>query len=62
MNGCGRKLNIIQQTTCKCNKCDKLYCTKHRLPEYHNCCYNYKVRSDEEIKRFIEKTNVLIKK
>ena len=62
MNGCSGKLNIIQQTMCKCNKCDKFYCTKHRLAEYHDCSFNYRVKTEEEIKRFIEKNKCVNRK
>lgn len=26
----------------KCNKCDKIFCIKHRCPENHECCHDHK--------------------
>ena len=37
---CKCKLNIIE-TTFVC-KCTKIFCMTHRLPEYHECTYDYK--------------------
>jgi hypothetical protein len=36
--GCKKKLKL---TTFAC-KCSFKYCDKHRIPEDHNCSYNYK--------------------
>ena len=35
---CSKKLPII---SLKC-KCTLEFCSVHRLPEYHNCTYDYK--------------------
>ena len=37
-NKCKKKLKI-SDFPCRC---EKTYCNKHRLPEYHNCIVNYK--------------------
>ena len=53
-----QKNNICQADNCN-NKlrlsdlhciCNKIFCIKHRLPEYHNCSYNYKYTQQEENK------------
>ena len=36
---CKNKLNIVdKQIVCKCGL---VFCSKHRLPEYHECTYDY---------------------
>jgi len=37
--GCKKKLTILHQYECRCGL---LYCIKHKLPELHDCKYNYK--------------------
>ena len=39
---CVKKVTLLEQTTCKCNKCSQYYCTKHRLMESHACVYDPK--------------------
>ena len=34
-------------------KCEKYHCMQHRLPETHNCNYNFK-NTEKEIKKNIE--------
>jgi predicted nucleic acid binding AN1-type Zn finger protein len=37
---CENKLTLVEQNIiCKCNR---TYCTKHRLPHTHNCNFNFK--------------------
>lgn len=31
----------IQQLPFKCHRCNKTFCTEHRLPENHNCEYKH---------------------
>jgi predicted nucleic acid binding AN1-type Zn finger protein len=38
MPGCNKKLNIISFTC----KCEKKYCSIHRMPESHACTFDYK--------------------
>lgn len=35
---CNRKLKLVNYAC----KCKKIYCKIHRLPETHNCFYDYK--------------------
>ena len=49
---CNKKLGL---TVTKC-KCLKLFCSLHRLPEDHDCSYDY-VKNGREI---LEKNNPLI--
>ena len=37
--GCKKKLGMLNQYKCRCNL---MFCTKHQLPELHDCKYNYK--------------------
>lgn len=39
IDGCTKKLGLIP-FICRCKK---EYCVKHRLPETHNCVFNYKI-------------------
>jgi len=54
INECGRKIGLIDQTTCKCNKCSQFYCKIHRLAEDHKCSYNFKEKNEEEVRKYIE--------
>ncbi len=38
MDGCNKRLKL---TDMEC-RCENRYCSKHRLPECHNCNVNYK--------------------
>jgi hypothetical protein len=42
MKACGKRLTFMEQTTCKCSKCDRNYCTLHRLAETHACPHDFK--------------------
>lgn len=39
-NICKKKISIIEEIMAKC-KCNNYYCTLHRLPENHNCEFDY---------------------
>lgn len=41
---CCKKLKI---TDLKC-RCGNKYCYIHRLPENHNCCFNFKLEQKEK--------------
>jgi len=41
---CKKKLTL---TDMPC-RCTLIFCTKHRLPEQHNCCYDFKIENAEE--------------
>lgn len=51
---CLKKISLIEQTTCKCNKCSQYYCTKHRLMEAHTCAYDCKEKKKEEVQKYID--------
>jgi hypothetical protein len=38
-DGCKKKLSNVEKTI-KC-VCNNTYCSKHRMPETHKCCYDY---------------------
>ena len=44
--GCRKKLKLIKF---KC-KCERTFCTLHRLPEQHFCNYDYKNQLDTDKK------------
>jgi len=37
---CRCKISLTQEITNKC-KCGKLFCNKHKMPEQHNCTYDW---------------------
>ncbi len=43
---CNRKLKL---TDFAC-KCEKIFCKIHRLPEDHNCIYDYKENNNKQKK------------
>ena len=43
---CQKKLKITENYTCKCNR---NFCLKHRLPEQHNCDFDYKKEGKEKL-------------
>ena len=42
--GCTKKIKI---TDYPC-KCEKMYCKFHKLPENHNCSYDYKENNNKQ--------------
>ena len=44
---CNKKVGIMP-FTCKCSSTN-LFCSQHRLPEYHNCTYNWIKEGKEKI-------------
>lgn len=50
---CNKK--VLMYFTCRCNN---HYCIKHKLPENHNCNYDYK--KDKIIMESIENKKILI--
>ena len=41
---CNKKLKLVNF---KC-KCDKIFCAFHRMPEQHNCLYDFKTEEEGE--------------
>ena len=37
--GCKKKLSMLNQYKCRCGL---MFCSKHKLPESHDCSYDYK--------------------
>ena len=52
MKDCKKKLGIIKMSC----KCGKFFCIIHRLPENHNCTYDF----ETEGKKRIEKENPVV--
>jgi predicted nucleic acid binding AN1-type Zn finger protein len=50
---CNRKLKM---SDFKCF-CQNIFCIHHRLPEEHNCNFDFKTRDRENLKKSIE-TNI----
>ena len=43
---CNRKLKLTDYAC----KCEKIFCKIHRLPEDHNCVYDYKENNNKQKK------------
>ena len=43
--GCGKKLGLLPNLC----RCDKAFCFKHRLPETHECKYDYKNNGKKQL-------------
>ena len=50
---CKSKLKIINYN-CRCSETNK-YCSKCRLPENHNCTYDFKTHSKKQLKKILIK-------
>ncbi len=52
-NGCTKKVGLVSFMC----RCEKKYCNKHRMPETHNCQYDYKtngkLKLEQENKRIV---------
>ena len=46
---CNKKTGLLP-FTCKCNK-EKLFCSKHRIPEEHNCTFDWKKETREKLEK-----------
>ena len=44
---CNKKLKLVNF---KC-KCDKIFCALHRMPEQHNCLYDFKTEGRDKIRK-----------
>ena len=44
---CNKKIKL---TDMEC-RCGNIYCMEHRLPELHNCCFNYKKEGKEMLNK-----------
>jgi len=55
LEGCKKKLKL---TDFSC-RCDKRFCSIHRMPETHNCSYNFKKELCDSDKEKIMKKNGL---
>lgn len=51
--GCRKRLNLTSQFSCRCNY---TFCMLHRLPEEHDCNFDYK----SEGKNQLQKSNQLV--
>ena len=51
---CNTKVGLLG-FQCRCNK-NKLFCSKHRYPNDHNCNFDFK----EHAKKLLEKNNPII--
>ena len=43
--GCKKKLKL-SDTPCRC---EMRFCAKHRLPEHHDCGYDFKQRASDNV-------------
>jgi hypothetical protein len=51
---CNKKVGLLS-FTCKCG--DKIFCTQHRMPELHNCLFDFKKEHKE---RLIKENPIII--
>lgn len=58
-DNCKNKIKNIDKIIGKC-RCDKIFCHIHRLPETHDCSYNYS--NDFNAKKFIEDNKCITQK
>ena len=49
---CKKKINVVEMLSCVC-KCKQVFCLTHRLPERHNCTYDY--NKEVDVKKEIDK-------
>ena len=56
LDGCKRKLKL---TDMKC-RCNSIYCSRHRLPEKHQCSWNPKSESEMESYKHLAGLNNII--
>ncbi len=50
VDGCKRKIRTVDELISRC-RCGNAYCSKHRLPEMHNCIHDFKINKEEFIKK-----------
>ena len=50
VKGCKRKINSVDEIISTC-RCGKTFCSKHRLPEMHNCTHDFKINKEDFIKQ-----------
>lgn len=44
---CKKRISVVDSLSSQC-KCRKIFCTIHRLPESHNCTFDYMKEYDRE--------------
>ena len=47
---CKKKITLIMQEANRC-QCKSVFCSKHRLPELHNCTFDHKKSGKEALKK-----------
>lgn len=57
---CDRKVSLIEKAIGTC-KCSRVFCSLHRLPEQHECSYNFKDEKEKNMPKPIiaEKVKVI---
>jgi predicted nucleic acid binding AN1-type Zn finger protein len=51
IDGCTKKLGIMPFVC----RCEKEYCAKHRIPETHDCTFDYKTAGREALQKANQK-------
>ena len=54
---CKKKLSLVETQIGIC-RCKMMFCSKHKLPEQHDCNFKFKLDKDE----FIEKNKCIASK
>ena len=47
---CNKKLKLTEQLIGKC-RCNNIYCMSHRMPECHDCSFNYTIDKETFIEQ-----------
>jgi len=45
---CKKKIKLTEEVMGKC-RCNNIYCTRHRIPESHDCSFNYTMDKEKFI-------------
>lgn len=49
VKGCNKRISVSDEIISKC-RCGNQYCSAHRMPECHNCTYDFSFNKEQFIK------------
>ena len=49
VEGCKKKISVVDEVLATC-RCNKVFCSKHRSPEMHQCTHDYRFNKEQFIK------------
>ena len=50
---CEKKLPLVDATVGLC-KCGNTYCSRHRLPEHHDCTFDHREKALQQLKKRLD--------